>query len=374
MPYYTQCVDDANNLPTILGSPNFFGIGLLDSDPYLPYAVSWSQNQNNFWRHVRKFVLDMTQMPTSGGYHGVHWQVAQGTLLQNIVINMAENVPNNTQIVCVIKNKRLRSTKHDNRASLWTMVLEACLIFNGGGIGLFTGNQQWTARNLTFNNCGTAIFQNWNWVFNYKSITINDCDIGIDMTQGANVPATVSIVLLDSVMNNVATAGILTSFNTRSTPVSAAALVLDTVDFVNTPVGIMSSINQTVLLEGNSLGNSYVQGRAYSAFESQQQVGNLTRYEPAATGARVQTTAIPPPKPASLLTPTGTIYERSKPQYEGVPVESFVSILDYGCIGDGVTDTTQCVRTISIPSLPIRSPLSTTERTSSRTPSIFLCR
>jgi len=35
------------------------------------------------------------------------------------------------------------------------------LIINGGGTGMFMGNQQYTVRNVTFNNVGTAIYQNW---------------------------------------------------------------------------------------------------------------------------------------------------------------------------------------------------------------------
>jgi len=218
------------------------------------------------------------------------------------------------------------------------------LIFNGGGTGLFTGNQQWTARNLTFNNCATAIYQNWNWVYTYKSVTINNCNIGIDMTAGALVPAVGSLILLDSVMNNVAFAGVYTSFASNSTPVSAGSLILDNVDFVNTPVAVLSSINGTTLVPGNQAGVNFVQGKTYTAYEAEEQVGNLTCYEPTAAGARVQTTVNAPPKPASLLTASGTIYERSKPQYEGVPVASFVSIMDYGCAGDGETDDTQCVQ------------------------------
>lgn len=45
MLYYTQFIGDANNLPVILGLPNFYGIALLDSDPYLAYGVSWWANQ-----------------------------------------------------------------------------------------------------------------------------------------------------------------------------------------------------------------------------------------------------------------------------------------------------------------------------------------
>jgi hypothetical protein len=45
MLYYTQFIGDANNLPVILGLPNFYGIALLDSDPYLAYGYSWWANQ-----------------------------------------------------------------------------------------------------------------------------------------------------------------------------------------------------------------------------------------------------------------------------------------------------------------------------------------
>lgn len=34
------------------------------------------------------------------------------------------------------------------------------LVFNGGHAGMFLGNQQFTTRNLTFNNVQTAVFMN----------------------------------------------------------------------------------------------------------------------------------------------------------------------------------------------------------------------
>lgn len=40
------------------------------------------------------------------------------------------------------------------------------LTFNGGKYGAFFGSQQFTTRNMTFNNCQTAVFMNWNWVSN----------------------------------------------------------------------------------------------------------------------------------------------------------------------------------------------------------------
>lgn len=216
------------------------------------------------------------------------------------------------------------------------------LIFNGGNYGFLSGNQQFTSRNMTFNGCQTAIYQNWNWVWTYKSLTINDCPIGIDMTTGGEVITTGSMVVQDSVFNNVGV-GMLTYFSSNSTPTAAGTLVLDNVDFVDTPSAIAYP-NGTIILEGNQNVPSFLQGRVYSAYDSQEHIGNLTCYEPTANSARVQQLAGAPPKSESLLTPSGTFVERSRPQYEGVPVESFVSILDYGCKGDGVSDDTACVQ------------------------------
>lgn len=213
---------------------------------------------------------------------------------------------------------------------------------NGGSVGFYSGNQQFTCRNLTFNNCETGIYQNWGWVFNYKDLTFNNVNVGIDMTQGGSVITTGSVVLLDSVMNNVSI-GVLTNFATNSTPVTGGTFVLDNVDFIDTPIA-MAWGNGTVILDGNQKVDSFVQGSVYSAYEAVEETNGLSCYEPTANYTRVQRVMDAPPKPTSLLTSTGTIYSRSRPQYEGVPYTSFVSAFDFGCIGDGVADDTACVQ------------------------------
>ena len=100
MTYYSQLVGDANNLPVLRATPEFNGIAILDSDPYLAYGFNWYQNQNNFWRQVRNFVLDITLVPSySQQAYCMHWQVAQATSLQNIVFNMVEGGEDNHQMV-----------------------------------------------------------------------------------------------------------------------------------------------------------------------------------------------------------------------------------------------------------------------------------
>lgn len=129
MYYNSILVGDAQTLPTIKAHPNFVGIALLDTDPYYPFAGdqnSWYANQNNFWRQVRNFVLDITPLPYSSTYACIHWQVAQATSLQNIVMNM--------RIGGGTANKQ------------WGIFMEngsggfmRDLIFNGGAYGFFLG-------------------------------------------------------------------------------------------------------------------------------------------------------------------------------------------------------------------------------------------
>lgn len=53
------------------------------------------------------------------------------------------------------------------------------LVFYGGNAGAVFGNQQFTMRNLSFYNSVTAINQLWDWGWTYKSISINNCSIGL---------------------------------------------------------------------------------------------------------------------------------------------------------------------------------------------------
>jgi glucan 1,3-beta-glucosidase len=68
--YYTQLIGDAISVPTIKAATGFSGIAVIDSDPYIYYpeaAVNWYTNQNNFFRQIRNFVIDLTSLPMSTG-------------------------------------------------------------------------------------------------------------------------------------------------------------------------------------------------------------------------------------------------------------------------------------------------------------------
>lgn len=337
MPYFTQLVGDALNPPTLKVSPiyqNNLGLAVLDSDIYIPGGSGgeWYANQNNFYRQVRNFIIDMTDAPLNTA--GVHWQVAQATSLQNLVFNMApSNVTNNKQQGIFMENG--------------SGGFMSDLVFNGGAIGAFLGNQQFTSRNMTFNGCGTAIYMNFDWLWTFTQLQITNCDVGIDMTSGGFTNQAVgSVVVLDSVISAVQ--GILTPYTPGySSPPTAGTLVLENVDFTGSTIAIAvtGSSNSRTILPGGQLVQLYAQGNAWTtagqAVNNPEFSGTTCTYVNASQSAytaqetTIQQLLAPVARPSNLVTGNGDYFYRSKPQYENEPYTNFLSAKANGLQGDG---------------------------------------
>lgn len=125
----------------------------------------------------------MTFVPANSNVAGVHWPTAQATSLQNIFFNMS--TASGTQHTGLFIENGSGGFMAD-------------LTFNGGLYGLNIGNQQFTMRNLTISNCGTAINQLWDWGWTYSGITINNCSIGLDISAGGSTAQGVASAVLCS--------------------------------------------------------------------------------------------------------------------------------------------------------------------------------
>jgi glucan 1,3-beta-glucosidase len=122
------------------------------------------------------------------------------------------------------------------------------LTFNGGIVGASVANQQFTIRNLVFNNCFTAISQLWDWGWVYQGISINNFQKGIGISAGGTSDQEVgSIALIDSTITNTPI-GIITAHTSSSSPATAGSLIIENLQLNNVPTVIQLTDETTVLV------------------------------------------------------------------------------------------------------------------------------
>ncbi|KAK3722123.1 hypothetical protein LTR37_002556 [Vermiconidia calcicola] len=316
--YYTQMVGNPKCLPTIKAFSTFAAtngtIGLIDGDPYGPDGLLYGST-TIFWRHIRNLIIDMTDIPASSAATGIHWPTAQATSIQNVIFEM--NSDNGTQHQGIFIESGSGGFMND-------------LVFNGGLYGATFGNQQFTMRNMTFNNAVTAINQIWDWGWTYYGITINNCTIGLNMSAGEPDALSVgSMTFFDSTISNTDTF-IKAGFTPSSLPLAANSIVLENIHLNNVRIAIENGNNATVL-EGTP-SNSYIAAWAMGHSYTPNGPNNFSG------------TIAPAPRSAGLIDVSGNYYQRSKPQYEQYTASAFISARDQGATGNGRTDDTSALQ------------------------------
>ncbi|KAF2396068.1 pectin lyase-like protein [Trichodelitschia bisporula] len=319
--YYTSFIGNPEPglRPVIKGHKEFEGIALIDTDVYIEQGngATWWINQNNFYRQIRNFVIDLTDMPNyvkKGPKDrlpvGIHWQVSQACTMQNVHFAMP----------VAAEGGEVRHTGIYMENGSGGFVSD--LTFLGGRVGFMAGNQQYTGRNLRFKGCQTAIEMIWDWGFSWKSLSVVDCKIGINATGvaqegGGKAQGTASLTLMDSVFQNVDQVLL-----TAQVPNYKPNIVLDNVKLQGN-IGTVVSDGESVLLghEGDTVESWAIGNR----FTKDEETGN-NRVGPME----------PPRKDPSLLTAGGKFFEREKPQYNNLPAGSFFNILDFNVRNDGV--------------------------------------
>ncbi|EGN96215.1 glycoside hydrolase family 55 protein [Serpula lacrymans var. lacrymans S7.3] len=316
--YYTAIIGDARNPPTVIASSNFSGIAVFDADPYDADGANWYVNQDNFYRSIRNFVIDLTEMPASATATGIHWQVSQSTSLVNIVVDMSTAAGNNHRGLFM----------EDGSGGFM-----GDLVFNGGAYGIWVGNQQFTVRNLTVNNANAAaIYGLWNWGWTYQGVTINNCTIGFELLTGglSNADQTVGAeAIIDAVVTDTP---IFVQSSEASNGTLAGSLVLNNIQLNNVPTAVGVANGDVVLAGGTMTIASWGQGDVYSGTDPN---GNFEQGNIYAAY-----------KDPSLLDSAGRIFGKAHPQYFDYAVDQFITVKSQGAVGDGVTDDTDAINAV----------------------------
>lgn len=187
-------------------------------------------------------------------------------------------------------------------------------------------------RNLTFNNASTAISQGFDWSWTYKGVSINNCQIGIDMTAaGSGAQSVGAIVVIDSDITNTPVAVSTIHTLAGNSPATGGSLILENVRVKNVST-VVQGAGSAVLLDG-SAGSTTIpawgQGHSYGA------TGPVNFQGPFTPTARVP----------GLLSGTN-YYSKSKPQYEDLPVSAFLSVRSAGATGNGKTDDSLALQVV----------------------------
>ncbi|KAJ6462236.1 glycoside hydrolase family 55 protein [Mycena sanguinolenta] len=332
--YFTSLVGDYNTKPTLKADPNFVGIAVIgefaDADPYIPgevnpdgSGVNWWTNQNNFFRSVRNFVIDVTAMSPDVFGTGIHWQVGQATSLMNIDFKMSSATGTKHQGVFM-----------ENGSGGFM----SDLTFDGGAFGMWISNQQFTIRNVQITNAVSAIYQLWNWGFTWQNIQITNCQVGFDLNTGGLTLATQSaggVLIIDS---KISSTGIGIRMSSSQPTTLGGSLILDNVAFSAITTANIQDGGGTVVVANAGVGLEWFQGNVY--------LGSclLPRWNVNQSGISVAPSRLLA-RPQTLTDIAGTYFSRSRPQYETYQPSQFVTLLTsgLGAKGDGVSDDTDAI-------------------------------
>ena len=306
--YNTEIVGDAEVWPTI----KF----VVEKSPNLTFALdaagAWYHDvsENNFYRHIRNFVVDLS---ASSNVAGINWKLSQATTLVNVHFTSG------------IGSTNIGMIMPEGSGGFF-----ADVVFDGGLFGMLVGNQQFTCRNVTIRDASIAAVQlNWDWVWTFAGLVVERCPVGIDLIKNVG-----SLVVIDSSFSGITTAVIRSNAFDNRLNRGTNSIYLENIDYImdlptSTKVLVANGTDAVQLVnESVTRGFSFAQGHMFKAD---------------GTVARIQEdiSSFLPPRP-SVLTVDGKYLQRTRPELS----TNLLNLSTLGIIGDGVTDVTKALQQV----------------------------
>lgn len=169
-----------------------------------------------------------------------------------------------------------------------------------------------------------------------KNIHITNCKVGLDISNGGPDNLAVgSVILMDSTIRYTPK-GVITAKSIYSNPPAGATFVMDNVKIHAVDVAV-TNLQDMTILEGSKktkVIDMWGQGLGYTHV-----LENGGEFNWLIQRLRME-------KPKRLLDQNGHFVERSRPQYEALSADRFISVKDEGAVGDGKADDTAALRKI----------------------------
>lgn len=229
------------------------------------------------------------------------------------------------------------------------------LKIQGGAIGWRAGSQQFTARGVTFISCITAVQMIWDWGWNWQNITVDGSAIAFNISGygGDKGQGTGSFSLIDGYIANTPL-GIQTDLTSLISPKDGSGpqkgpnIVLDNLIIENVGVLVGDIYGKAFLngSDGNLAIHLWGSGRRYFTNDNSGEVVGTT-----ATGPLPPSTNIKiPSKSGGLLASDGTLFTRSRPQYETLTTDDFLVATNgsFGISNDGTGDQTSAINSFLV--------------------------
>jgi hypothetical protein len=322
--YNTEMLGDPFNPPVIRGAESFTGLGVITSDVYVGDDVTWYLNQNNFLRSVRNFVMDIRATPQWAYVCAIHWQVAQGTSLENIAfISTTPSEYDGTTHQGIYMENGSGGFMTD-------------LVFVGGNFGAYFGNQQFTTSGLLFDSCRTGLQIHWDWGWTMQDTEFYNCGKGIIIVGGAGGPMSTGQGVGSLSLVDVHMWGVPVVIETSLFADNSTALHIDNGGFQNCKTIVLESQTNKVLYPGNDAGLTNVLSWGFG------KVADPSGETGFINGAKMQA---PENYPASLLVsddihPRAKFFHRTRPSYADPGNSQIFDVKALGAKGDGSSDDT----------------------------------
>ncbi|KAI0134383.1 pectate lyase superfamily protein-domain-containing protein [Xylariales sp. AK1849] len=228
----TYLVGDPIDPPTLIADPE------LDTSPVIH---GYDSNQGdgsatkNFYMAVRNINIDTTEVDGDTAAAGIDWSVSQGCSMNSVHITMPDN------------SKHRGITMDDGGSG----VLLADCSFKGGAVGIQLDNQQYNFKGLSFDGCDIGINITSVWVLTLQDISFSNCKYGVKTTTSVG-----AISLVDSSVSNC-TAGI----NAYDSGNAQGSLILDNFETDSGTAAVQLYSGDVLRQDSVATGQTWVMGK-----------------------------------------------------------------------------------------------------------------